>query len=267
MTDIAGWSARHGKLVRLDRDVLLADELSCSRAWVIAHSEFELPADVEARLEVSAQRLLAGESLAYIRGWKEFRGLRFGVSPAVLVPRPETELLVETCLERAQPGDHILDLGTGSGAIAVSLVHARPDLRLTATDVSSLAVEQARSNARGLGVNVEFTLGDWFAPFAEQPQAFDIVVSNPPYIAAGHHALESLKTEPYQALVSGTDGLDAIKHIVTHAPHYVRRWLLVEHGFDQGDAARRLMSEVGFTNVETLNDLAGLPRVTCGQRP
>lgn len=266
VTSIAGWMKRHGDLPRIDRDVLLADVLSRSRAWVIAHPEHPLTEDVEARLDEAAGRLKSGEPLAYVRGWKEFRGLQFEVSGAVLVPRPETELLVEACLARTNNGDRILDLGTGSGAIAVSLAHAQPDLEVVAVDCCPGAVRQAKTNAVRLGVTVEFHTGDWFSPFEDAPApSFDIIVGNPPYVAEGHEALASLAAEPRRALVSGVDGLDDLRHIIAQAPRHVRRWLLLEHGFDQAAAVQSLLREAGFRDVETLADLAGLPRVTCGR--
>jgi release factor glutamine methyltransferase len=259
--------SRHGDLPRIDRDVLLADALCRSRAWVIAHPEHPLTADTEARLDDAARRLKAGAPLAYLRGWKEFCGLRFEVSPAVLVPRPETELLVEACLARLETGDRVLDLGTGSGAIAVSLAHARPDLEVVAVDACPRALQQATGNAARIGADVEFLEGDWFSPFQDTSSpTFDIVVGNPPYVAQDHEALATLSAEPRMALVSGTDGLDDLRRIITHSPRHVRRWLLLEHGFDQAGTVQALMRQSGFSEVETLTDLAGLPRITCGRR-
>lgn len=267
-TSIAGWSSRHADLARIDRDVLLADGLGRSRAWVIAHPEHPLTEDVAARLDEAARRLRSGAPLAYIRGWKEFRGLRFEVNEAVLVPRPETELLVEACLERAATGDLILDLGTGSGAIAISLAQARPDVEVVAVDSCAKALQQAATNAIRLGTNVAFVAGDWFSPFEDATSpSFDIVVANPPYVAEGHEALATLAAEPRKALVSGADGLDDLRRIIGQAPRHVRRWLLLEHGYDQADAVQSLMRASGFCAVETRADLAGLPRVTCGRMP
>jgi len=267
VTSIASWHARHGELSRLDREVLLADVLERSRAWVIAHPETCIATDAERQLDSAATRLNRGEPLAYIRGWREFRGLRLDVNAAVLVPRPETELLVEACLELAAPGDSVLDLGTGSGAIAISIACARPDLQVTATDISAAALLVARTNAARHAASVEFVEGDWFKPFADQQQAaFDIVITNPPYVAQNHPALQALSAEPRNALVSGADGLNAIRRIVADASLHVRRWLLIEHGYDQGPTVCTLMSDAGFTHVETREDYAGQPRLTLGRR-
>jgi release factor glutamine methyltransferase len=254
-------------MARLDREVLLADVLERSRAWIIAHPDACIATDAERQLESVARRLKQGEPLAYIRGFREFRGMRFDVNAAVLVPRPETELLVEVCLELAEPGDTILDLGTGSGAIAISIASARPDLNIVATDISREALVVARANAERHGTKVEFIEGDWFEPFiGEQNRSFDTVIANPPYIAEGHDALQALRAEPRRALVSGPDGLKDLRRIVGDAHRHVGRWLLIEHGYDQGAAVRSLLKDAGFTAIETTSDYAGHPRFTRGKR-
>jgi len=267
VTTIASWHAQHGELTRLDREVLLADVLARSRAWIIAHPETGIAADAECQLESAAKRLKRGEPLAYIRGWREFCGLRIDVNAAVLVPRPETELLVEACLALAQPGDSVLDLGTGSGAIAISIACARPDLRITATDISAAALDVARTNAAHHAVTIEFMEGDWFTPFVDRREpGFDIVVANPPYISESHPALQTLLAEPKNALISGPDGLNAIRRIVADASRHVRGALLIEHGYDQGPTVYSLMSNAGLIEVETRTDYAGHPRFTLGRR-
>lgn len=271
MTSIAGWSARHGDIERIDRDLLLTRVLSKSRAWVLSHSEVELSEGALRKLESDVARLRSGEPLAYINGFREFFGHRFAVTSDVLVPRPETELLVELCLEATRTGDRILDLGTGSGAIAVSIALSNPDVEVFASDISEDALDIARMNAGALGARVTFLQGSWFDACNNighntfDSNAFDIIVANPPYIAASHPALEKLQHEPQMALVSGTDGLDALRVIIAGARQRCRRLLAVEHGYDQGTAVRDLMYAAGFRQVETLRDLAGLDRITRGE--
>ncbi len=262
MTTIAGWMQQHGDLPRLDREVLLMDELNKNRAYLIAHPEHLIDEAIHEQLHESVNRLRAGEPIAYIRGWKEFRGLRFDVSPAVLVPRPETELLVELVLHEAESNSSVLDLGTGSGAIAVSVAHAKPELAVVATDISLDALHIARKNAMRQAPHVQFCHGDWFAAVAT---TFDIVVSNPPYIGDSETALLTLRAEPRGALVSGCDGLSAIRKIVSTAADRCRRLLLLEHGATQGAAVRSLFTAAGFRDVQTERDLAGLDRVTWGR--
>ena len=262
MTTIAGWMQQHGDLPRLDREVLLMDELHKNRAYLIAHPEHSIDDDTRERLHEVVIRLRTGEPIAYIRGWKEFCGLRFDVSPAVLVPRPETELLVELVLREAETSWSILDLGTGSGAIAVSIAHSRPELSIVATDISLDALLIARVNAVRHAPHVRFFHGDWFTAVSE---TFDIIVSNPPYIGESEPALAALQAEPRGALVSGCDGLSAIRVIVSTAVHRCRRTLLLEHGATQGTAVRSLFTAAGFRDVQTERDLAGLDRVTWGR--
>lgn len=262
MTTIACWMQQHGDLPRLDREVLLMDELDKNRAYLIAHPEHSIDDTTLEHLHEAVSRLHAGEPIAYIRGWKEFCGLRFDVSPAVLVPRPETELLVELALQEAEANWSVLDLGTGSGAIAVSIAHSKPELTVVATDISLDALLIARKNAMRLAPHVQFCHGDWFTAVGA---TFDIVVSNPPYIGESEPALTALQAEPRGALVSGCDGLSAIRRILSTAADRCRRMLLLEHGATQGAAVRSLFTAAGFRDVRTVRDLAGLDRVTWGR--
>jgi len=220
-----------------------------------------------AAFDAAVQRRAAGEPLAYLVGEREFRGLALTVTAAVLVPRPETEGLVEWALEVAPPGADVADLGTGSGAIALALRHARADLSVTATDTSAGALAVARANAARLRLPVTLAQGDWWAPLAGR--RFDVAVSNPPYVAGGDPHLAALQHEPRAALTPEGDGLAAIRTIVAGAAAHLRPggWLLLEHGHDQGQAARSLMAGAGFEAVATRTDLAGLDRCTGGHLP
>ena len=208
--------------------------------------------------------------MAYLLGDREFYGLAFKVTPAVLIPRPETELLVEVALERVAEDQSasILDLGTGSGCIAITLARLRPRARVVATDVSQQALAVAQENAAQHGAhNLELRLGDWFEPVAGE--RFDLVVSNPPYVAeADRHLTEGdLRYEPRLALSAGRDGLSMLRSIVQQAPQHLHDagWLLLEHGYDQGPAVHALLLQHGFHDVLTRADLAGIPRVTLGR--
>ncbi len=262
MSTIADWMQQHGDLPRLDREVLLMDGLGKNRAYLIAHPEHLLDDATLNTIEGAVNRLRAGEPVAYVRGWKEFFGLKLEVSPAVLVPRPETELLVEIVLDLAEPDWSVLDLGTGSGAIAVSIAHARPDLCITATDISIEALHVARKNAARHAPHVRFLQGDWFAAINS---SFDIVVSNPPYIGESEPCLEALHAEPRRALVSGCGGLGAIRRIISSAAGRCRHLLVLEHGSTQGPVVRSLLTSAGFQNVRTEQDLAGLDRISWGR--
>lgn len=240
-------------------------------AWLIAHADEAVSAKSEKAFAALAERRRQGEPIAYILGEREFYGLEFGVTPAVLIPRPETELLVELALERI-PEDaalRVLDLGTGSGAIAVVLAKRRPQARLTAVDVDYAALAVARANAKRHGVSVRFFCGDWFG--ALQGETFDLIVSNPPYVAAGdpHLALGDVRFEPQRALLGGADGLDCIRAIVAKAEAHLNpgAWLLFEHGYDQAEACRALLEVRGYREVQSWPDLAGIPRVSGGIRP
>ena len=258
--------ARECGVDRLDAQLLLAHRLGRPRSWLLAHDDAPLaPADEQAFLQAVGQRA-AGMPLAYLVGEREFHGLRFAVSPAVLVPRPDTEVLVDWALERLPMDSRasVLDLGTGSGAIAVTLAHRRPRAVVTATDVDAAALDVARSNAATLGAAVRFEIGPWWQ--AVDARTFDLVVSNPPYIAGDDPHLPALAHEPRHALTPGGDGLDALRQIVAGAPAHLNPgcWLLLEHGHDQGAAVRALMHDAGLVGIQTRLDLAGLERCTGG---
>jgi len=253
----------------VDARVLMRHALGVGAAYLIAHASDALtPAQHEAFAALAARRR-AGEPVAYITGAREFFALEFNVSPAVLIPRPETELLVEWALERIAPdaGARVLDLGTGSGCIAISIAHARPRAQVCAVDCSAASLDVARGNARRHAIgNVGFLHSNWFAALGAQ--RFDCIVSNPPYIAAGdaHLAEGDLRFEPAGALASGADGLDAIRLIVAQAPQTLQAggWLAFEHGYDQAARCRRLLDEAGFTQVFSQRDLAGIERISGG---
>ena len=251
----------------LDNRILLGHALGLSRVSLITQSERVLTPNETERLSSLLARRLQGEPIAYIVGQREFFGLPFEVNDAVLIPRPDTEVLVELALERLPPGGRVLDMGTGSGAIAVALAHTRPDVVVTALDVSSAALAVARRNASANGVNITFMASDWFEALGTEK--FDLIVSNPPYIASGdrHLAEGDLRFEPSSALVAGEDGLDDIRLIIGQAPAYLDAagWLLLEHGFDQAAAVRELLMARGFTAVESRHDLGGHERISLGQ--
>jgi release factor glutamine methyltransferase len=249
--------------------ILLAHVLRVDRAWLIAHGGDRLGSDAAARFEALVARRVAGEPVAYLVGRRGFHALELAVSPAVLIPRPETERLVDLALAR-MPMDaalDVVDLGTGSGAIALAIAAARPRARVLATDVSAVALDVARANAARLGLsNVAFAQGPWWTVLAGR--RFDLVVSNPPYIAEDdpHLGAGDLRFEPRGALAAGPDGLDALRVIAAGAPAHLAAdgWLLVEHGQDQGPAVRALFAEAGLRSITTHRDLEGRERVTEG---
>ena len=244
--------------------LLLAAATGFSEASVLAHGERPLPPDVEtAYLQMLARRA-GGEPVAYILGRKEFYGLELCVDPAVLIPRPETELLVELGL--LHDFSTAVDMGTGSGAIALALKRHRPAASIVGVDASAAALVIARRNALRHGLEIDFRHGRWFEPLAEA--SFDLIVSNPPYVAAGDAHLAALRHEPQGALISGVDGLDAIREIVRAAPEHLRPGgrLLIEHGAGQDAAVRDLLSMAGLEQVRTWPDLAGIPRVSGATR-
>ncbi len=254
---------------RRDAQVLLGHAFAVSRAWVSAHAPDLADAEHAQRYRNLVSERVKGRPVAYLTGKREFYGIELRVTDAVLIPRPETELLVEAVLQRLPVGEPraVLDLGTGSGCIALAIARERGAAGVTATDASAYALEVARGNARALGVQAEFICGDWYGAVAGR--RFDVIVSNPPYVAAGdpHLARGDLRFEPQQALAAGRDGLHDLRRIISRAPEHLREggWLLVEHGHDQADACKDLLRNAGFAELLGLDDLAGLPRV-CGGR-
>ena len=269
MTSIAQLLAESG-LPPLEARMLLERVLEKTRAWLIAHADEVVDTEGEQAFAALAERRRRGEPIAYILAKREFYGLEFQVTRAVLIPRPETELLVELALARIPENttQRVLDLGTGSGAIAVALAKARPQARLTAVDVDYAALSIARANAKRHGVSVRFFCGDWFG--ALPGERFDLIVSNPPYVAAGdpHLGLGDVRFEPQRALLGGADGLDCIRAIVASALAHLNpgAWLLFEHGYDQAAACRALLEAQGYGEVQSWPDLAGIPRVSGGVR-
>ncbi|CAN7656028.1 peptide chain release factor N(5)-glutamine methyltransferase [Pseudoduganella sp. LjRoot289] len=253
----------------LDNRILVCHALGITRVGLITQSERMLTEDEAQRLGALLQRRLDGEPVAYIVGQREFFGLPFHVGPAVLIPRPDTELLVELALERLPPSGRVLDMGTGSGAIAVALAHSRRDASVTALDVSPAALDVARGNAALNQATVRFLESDWYG--AAQGERFDLIVSNPPYIASGDRHLSEgdLRFEPSGALTDHADGLSALRTIVEGAPPHLEAgcWLLMEHGYDQAEAVRALLAAQGYTEVQSWRDLAGIERVSGGRRP
>lgn len=253
---------------RLDTLMLLADTLACARTWLLAHDDAVLSTEQSARLRALLARRASGEPLAYLLGEKEFHGLMLQVDANVLVPRPDTEVLVDWALEllAGVPHQNVVDLGTGSGAIALAVKNAKPAATVTATDLSSAALGVAGANARRLALDVEFIEGSWWQ--AVPQRRFHLVLSNPPYIAAGDEHLATLGYEPALALTPGGDGLDALRCIVVGAAAHLEPggWLLLEHGFDQAGAVQTLLREHGFAAVQTRRDLAGQPRCSGAHR-
>jgi release factor glutamine methyltransferase len=266
---------------RIEVQCLLQRVLGVGRAYLFAHPERVLDAAEAASYQALLQRRLAGEPMAYILGEREFFGLNLGVTPATLIPRPDTELLVELALQRlpSPPAPlplagegrktvRVLDMGTGSGAIALAVAQQRPAAEVWACDASSAALAVARANAQRLGLaNVHCIASDWFSALAGQ--RFDMIVSNPPYIAAAapHLAQGDVRFEPLSALASGADGLDDIRRIVAQAGAHLEPggWLLLEHGYDQAVQVRALLQAAGFAAVFSARDLAGIERCSGGQ--
>lgn len=261
--------AQASGVARLDAQWILCHLLKQARPWLLAHDQDLLPSAAAATWPEMLARRAGGEPLAYVLGEREFCGLNLHVSPAVLVPRPETELLVDWALEclDAAPTPDVIDLGTGSGAVALAIRHARPHAHILATDASAEALRVAQQNARRLGLDVTFAQGDWWA--AAAGQRFGLAVSNPPYIAEGDPHLAALRHEPQGALTAGADGLGALVPLIRNAPLHLLpgAWLLLEHGHDQADTVQALLQAAGFESVSTRSDLAGLPRCTGGRWP
>lgn len=275
-------AARQLGVSRLDAQLLLGHLLGRTRTWLLAHDETLLTAAQRDAYEAACRQRLDEVPVAYLTGHREFRGLNLAVAPGVLVPRPETEHLVDWALAclHGRTGWRVADLGTGSGAIALALAQAagaipvpddprgdnRPAGRVTAVDRSAAALAQAQANGQRLGLAVDWRLGSWWEPLVGL--RFDVVASNPPYIAEGDPHLAALRHEPGEALIAGRDGLDDIRTIVQGAADHLipGGWLLLEHGYDQGPAVRALMQAAGLSTVSTRQDLAGLDRCTGGRR-
>lgn len=257
---------------RVDAHTLMCFLLQVDRTWLLTHENTVLEANIHKAFQVLLERRLKGEPIAYILGKREFYGLEFKVTADTLIPRPDTETLVEAALEKI-PRDkafRVLDLGTGTGAIAIAIAKHRPLTLVNAVDQSAAALAVAEENANYLGArNVKFAPSDWFS--ALSGQTFDVIVSNPPYIAENDAHLKQggLRFEPMSALASGTDGLDSIRHIISQAPHHLNPegWLMLEHGYDQAGKVRFLMEESGFACVTSMPDIASILRITCGRGP
>lgn len=263
-----GAALRDAALPALESRILLGHALGLSRIQLITQSERVLTDEEAQQVTALVRRRLVGEPIAYITGVREFYGLDFRVTPDVLIPRPETELLVELALPRLQENGSVLDLGTGSGAIAVAVAHARPDAQITAVDASAAALAVAEGNADRHGARVRFLQSDWYA--ALDRESFDVIVSNPPYITAGdpHLSQGDLRFEPADALTDHADGLSALRAIVEGATRRLASggWLLMEHGYDQSAAVRGLLDSAGFAEVQSWTDLAGIERVSGGRK-
>lgn len=261
------------QLPLLETHMILQHVLGVSRAWLIAHDNDDLADHSLALIKELINRRLAGEPMAYILGHKEFYGHAFYVSDAVLVPRPETELLVDLALDfvKDKTAPKILDLGTGSGAIAISIALARPDAIVTATDFSADALNIARKNAQNLGAKLSLYEANWYDTGLDKKlslQGFDLIVTNPPYVSEDddHLTQGDLRFEPKMALTDYADGLSAIRHIIQHAPSYLKAngALFIEHGWDQAAAVREILVQHEFNAIQSKTDLAGIERITFG---
>lgn len=255
---------------RIEVQCLLQAVLRVNRAYLITHPEQVLTDLQQEQYRALFERRLQGEPVAYLLGEREFFGLNFKVTPATLIPRPDTELLVELALQRIPKlgNCRVLDMGTGSGVIALSIAHARPDAAVVAVDASEAALQVAQQNQRELAINnAEFLLSDWFSSLAKV--RFDMIVSNPPYIAASDEHLEQgdVRFEPLSALVSGEDGLRDIRRISAQAVQHLNEqgWLMFEHGYDQAEQVREILQQADFQQVFSARDLSGIERVTGGQ--
>ncbi len=262
--ELALRAARSHGLDRLDAQLLLSALLRHPRSWLISHGEHLMTADQHARYNQLIERRAAGEPLAYLLGEKEFYGLHLHVNPSVLIPRPDTETLVDWALHLLPENEarDVADLGTGSGALALAIKTHRHEARVCAVDCSPAALDVARANAQRTNLGIEWLQGSWWQPLVGR--RFDLVVSNPPYIAEGDPHLDDLQHEPQLALTSGADGLDAIRQIVEQAPAYLHAggWLLLEHGYNQHEAVKTLMAARGFKKVSGRLDLGGHVRCT-----
>ena len=257
---------------RYESQLLLQHALKVNRAWLIAHENDDVAADVQREFDALIQRRIDGEPIAYILGSREFYGLNLTVTPATLIPRPDTEILVDIALEKipANQPVQILDLGTGTGAIALAIAQQRPQAQITGVDASRPALEVAMNNSQQLQIaNIHFILSDWFNKLNDA--RFDVIVSNPPYIeeADTHLQQGDLRFEPISALASGADGLDDIRRIIDGCLVHLnpQGWLMFEHGYNQAETVRELMAQTGLVNIETFKDLGGNDRVTIGKNP
>jgi release factor glutamine methyltransferase len=255
---------------RLDAQLLVARRLDVTRTWLLAHDEATLPDEQARACAADFGRRADGVPVAYLVGSREFHGLNLTTTPAALVPRPDTEILVDWALELLMSelagARDVIDLGTGSGAIALAVKNGCPRVNLLATDSDHDALALARANAERLQLQVEFASGDWWT--AAGGRRFDLALSNPPYIAAADPHLAALRHEPLSALTAGEDGLAAIRRLVAGAPKHLKEggWLLLEHGFDQEVRVGALLKSHGFVSVSTRFDFAGLPRCSGGRR-
>lgn len=257
----------------LELRVLLEHAIGFTRVELITRSDHELTEEQAHAVSDILSRRLAGEPVAYIVGFREFYGLSFTVTSDVLIPRPDTELLVDLALERLPDHGRLVDLGTGSGAIAVSVAVMRPDAEVWATDISEKALDVAQKNAVSLlkkGRSVRFSQGNWFDAL-KSGDRFDLIVSNPPYIRSGDEHLQKgdLRFEPLSALTDYADGLSVLDVLIDQAPVWLKKggWLLMEHGYDQSGAVRKKLMEKGYWQVQSWKDLAGIERVSGGQLP
>lgn len=269
-TDIAGalqWARTRIDMV--DARILLRHVLQCPASRLVAYPEAVLEADDWLAFQRHVERREAGEPVAYLIGSREFYGYPMLVTPAVLIPRPETELIVELALAHfaSKPHARVLDLGTGSGAIAVALARELSQADVTAVDRSREALLVAMANAARLGASVSFVVSDWFSSLGGD--RFDLIVANPPYVAADDpHLLEGdVRFEPSTALAAGPEGLDDLAHIAALAPRHLETggWLFMEHGYDQASSVRGLLTDAGFSAIASWKDLAGIERVSGGQ--
>ncbi len=255
-----------------EAQLLLQYVLGVNRAWLIAHEHDVLQPNIQVVFEALLNRRLAGEPMAYIMGDREFYGLDLLVTPDTLIPRPDTETLVEAALAKIPDSANqtILDLGTGTGAIALAVAKHRPKVNVVAVDASAAALEVAKKNAASLAItNVRLMLSDWFDALVGE--RFDLIVSNPPYIEQNdvHLTQGDVRFEPISALASGADGLDDIRHIVANCLIYLKPqgWLMIEHGYNQADLVADLMAEAGLVSIQTIKDFGGNNRVTIAKNP
>ncbi len=269
---LASHDAQASYDARRDAEILLGHALCKSHAWLYAHGDDEVPDDTADVFRSLSRQRVVGAPIAYLVGHREFWTLDLVVTPAVLIPRPETELLVELALRQIPQGEKvdIADLGTGSGAIALAIARERPRARVIATDTSEEALSVARNNGERLKIsNAEFIRSDWFGNLNRR--MFDVIVSNPPYIASNdsHLSQGDLRFEPRSALVSGIDGLDSIREILKNSPKHLKAggYLMIEHGFDQGESIRTLFSQSGFVEISTSRDVEARERVSGARKP